>query len=155
MNQNLDFIFGDYAVYTECPAYNAVDKDTGEEPCQDKIFDIRTGSTWQLPPSLSGLQIVGYSKGLFLVEDTRGDTPELSLFRADNLPPAETVTVTPTPAGMPGSNVTFPARTISSVPPVAGTHPAPTQASLSMLIPVTGVSAACLASKALRKVKRL
>jgi hypothetical protein len=154
MDQNLDFIFGDYAVYTECPAYNAADKATNEESCQDKIFDIRTGSTWQILPSWTDQNIVGYSDGLFLVEDTRGDTPALSLFRADNLPPADTTTATPAPA-MPENNVTSPAGTTLSVPPVAGTRPTPTRASLSALIPVTGVSAVCLALGASRKVKRL
>ena len=51
MNQDLDFITGDYAVYSECPVYNEADKATGEEPCQAKIFDILTGSIWQLPQS--------------------------------------------------------------------------------------------------------
>ena len=41
--------------------------------------------------------ILGYSNGLFLVEDTRDEAPELSLVRAENLPPAETITATPNP----------------------------------------------------------
>ncbi|MGA9086657.1 MAG: hypothetical protein WB284_08100 [Methanoregula sp.] len=117
MNQDLDFITGDYAVYSECPAYNEADKATGEEPCQAKIFDILTGSIWQLPQSHNDQTILGYSNGLFLVEDTRDEAPELSLVRAENLPPAETITATPNP-GMSEKNVTsMDNSTTPSVPP--------------------------------------
>ena len=51
--------------------YNEADKATGEEPCQAKIFDILTGSIWQLPQFHNDQTILGYSNGLFLVEDTR------------------------------------------------------------------------------------
>lgn len=102
MDQELDFIAGDYVFYSECTPYT---QKTNERSCESKMFNIKTGSSWQLPPSLSDRQIVEYSGGLFLVEDTRGDTPELSLFRAENLPLAETITATPAP-GMPEENVT-------------------------------------------------
>jgi len=112
MDQELDFIAGDYAFYSECTPYN---QKTNERSCESKMFNIKTGSSWQLPPSRLDRQIVGYSDGLFLAEDTRGDTPELSLFRAENLPLAETITATPAP-GMPEEHVTALASTALSVP---------------------------------------
>ncbi|HNX18598.1 MAG TPA: hypothetical protein PKM50_09780, partial [Methanoregula sp.] len=115
MNQFLDFIYGDYAVYSECTPYEIVKK-TNKVSCDSKIYDIKTGNIWQLPSSKDSRtagssseydrKIVGYSDGLILVEDARGDEPVLSLFRAEDLRPAETITaVTPEPA-LPEKNVT-------------------------------------------------
>jgi hypothetical protein len=130
MDQELDFIAGDYAFYSECTPY---DTKTGERTCNPKIFDIKTGSTLQLPPSLSGRQIIGYSNGLLLVEDTSGNIPELSLFRTENLPAIETVAATPAPAtpGVPGENVTSLAGT---APPVTPTLKSPGFAFPGMIV---------------------
>jgi hypothetical protein len=155
MEQNLGFISGDYAVYSECTPFDQIQA-TGQQLCQSKIFDIKTGDVWQYPQSptdqYSG--IWGYSNGQFLVADSKNGAPAFSLVTADNLPPANTITATPALA-MPENNVTSPAGTTPSVSPVAGTRPVPTRASLPALIPVTGVSAVCLALGASRKVKRL
>ena len=115
MDQELNFIAGDYAFYSECTPY---DKNS-ERSCNSKIFNIKTGNTWQLPPSLAGRQIIGYSNGLLLVEDTSGDVPALSLFKAENFPPVETVTATPAPTtpGVPEENATFPEGTTPTVTP--------------------------------------
>jgi hypothetical protein len=98
MDQELNFIAGDYAFYTECTPST---QNTNERSCESKMYDIKTGSTWQLPSSLSGRQVVGYSDGLILVEDDRGNVPELLLFRTDDLRPVPTETAatqTPAPA---------------------------------------------------------
>jgi hypothetical protein len=116
LDQELNVITGDYAVYSECTSYN---KKTGERSCDSKIFNIKTGNTWQLPTSLADRQIIGYSDGLFLVEDTRGNIPALSLFRAENLPAIETVTATPALAtpGVPEKNGISPTGTTLSETP--------------------------------------
>ena len=155
MEQFLGFISGDYAVYSECTPFDQIAAGADQQ-CQSKIFDIKTGDVWQYPQSptdqYSG--IWGYSNGLFLVADTKDGAPAFSLVTADNLPPADTITATPAPA-MPGNNVTSLAGTTPSVPPVAGTPPAPTESPLSSLIPVTGVGAVCVTLGALRKMRRL
>lgn len=106
-NQDLAFITGDYAVYSECPGYIVADQSHGEESCNPKMYDIRTGKTWQLPSSLADQSIAGYSDGLILVEDTRGEVPALSLFRTDDLRPVATGTAaaqTPAPAETNGTS---------------------------------------------------
>ena len=47
MDQELNFIAGDYAFYSECTPYN---QKTGERSCEPEIFNIKTGHTRQRLP---------------------------------------------------------------------------------------------------------
>jgi|GEM_PF-2924049 len=120
VNQELNFIAGDYAFYSEC-AQDVKTNRGYSESCDANVFDIKTGNTWQILPFGTDRGIVGYSDGLILVEDTSGDLPALSLFKAQNLPSIETVTATPAP-GMPENAVISPAGT---TPPVSPTRTPP------------------------------
>ena len=114
VNQNLNFIAGDYAFYSEC-AQDVQTTRGYSQSCNANVFDIKTGNTRQILPFGIDRDIVGYSDGLLLIEDTSGDVPALSLFKAENLPLAETVTATPAPA-VPENTVISPVNTTSAVP---------------------------------------
>jgi len=107
------FFAGDFVVYTECSRNDpsAVNRD-----CDSKMFDPITGTVWQLPQEQDNLKILGFSDGLFLIEENREGRNGLVVLKIANIPsikktsvaenrvaPGENMTATDSPANPPSS----------------------------------------------------